>query len=347
MKTKLLVIGPSSVHVSEFIKVVKELFDEVVYLGEAKLETDADIRQLYINFRSKNPISIWKNYRKLNRLIESENPTVTHILQVNRVAYFSSRVLSAAKRIHVVSAWGSDVLLIPKKNLVFRKMVERVLNHATFITSVSKNLVAEINKLSSNKNCRLVFFGIEPIKSLPKEKIVYSNRALEELYNLAGIVDEFNEFQKTNPDWKLVIAGKGKLENEIRERVKELKLESKVDFAGWLNAEKNRMYYQKAAIYISLPFSDGTSISLLEAMSAGCIPVVADLPVSYEWIENGKNGVIKRQHVNGLIEAIKLNQTDVELINSSIIEQKATHQIATKNFKQIYDKLINDNANKK
>jgi len=339
MPTKILVIGPSSIHVTRFINLVKDLFDEVVYVGEAQLETKHNVRQHLINFRSSNPFFIWKNYRKLKRIIETENPIVTHIQQVNRIAYMAARILSAKNRKNVVTAWGSDILLVPKRSRVFKIMTKRVLDGASYITADSNNMISEINKLTSNRNFKLVFFGIEPIKSLPKEKIIYSNRALQELYNIETIIEEFNVFQMLHPDWRLVIAGSGALNDLLREKVKSLNIDSKVDFVGWLNAEKNDEYYKRSSIYVSLPFSDGTSISLLEAMSAGCIPVVSDLPVAYEWIKNKQNGIIKKQGENGFIEALKLDYSEVCKINSGIIEEKATGKMATQKFKEIYDKL--------
>ena len=48
--------------------------------------------------------------------------------------------------------------------------------------------------------------------------------------------------------------------------------------------------FRKNWIYVSASRSDGTSISLLEAMSAGMICVISDFPSNKEWIEDGVNG---------------------------------------------------------
>ena len=45
-------------------------------------------------------------------------------------------------------------------------------------------------------------------------------------------------------------------------------------------------------IYISTSLSDGTSVSLLEALSAGRICVCRDFPTNREWIEDGINGFL-------------------------------------------------------
>jgi L-malate glycosyltransferase len=346
MKSKLLVIGPNSPHVARFLNLVKDLFAEVVYVGEDDFNSDVPVRRYKINFHTANPFLLLRNYRELKKIIERENPTITHIHQVNRVAYLASKILSPGKK-HVVTAWGSDVLLVPKRNSFFRKIIQNVLRNASYITADSVDMINAIERLSGNNNRELVFFGIDQLDPLPKEKIVYSNRSLKELYNIGGIIDEFFEFQKSNPGWKLIIAGNGPEKEALVAKTKQLGIAGKTEFVGWLDTAHNNAYYQRAMVYISMPFSDGTSVSLLEAMSAGCIPVVSDLPVAYEWIENGKNGVIKKTGQNAIGQALNLDAGQVQKINRSLIEEKATSKIATLKFGAIYDKLLHDPAPKK
>ena len=49
-------------------------------------------------------------------------------------------------------------------------------------------------------------------------------------------------------------------------------------------------YYRNADLYISASHSDGTSISLLEAMACGKPVLVSDIPGNLEWVEAGING---------------------------------------------------------
>jgi glycosyltransferase involved in cell wall biosynthesis len=45
-------------------------------------------------------------------------------------------------------------------------------------------------------------------------------------------------------------------------------------------------------VYVSCSLSDGTSQSLLEAMSTGLFPVVSDIPANSPWVEQGRNGFL-------------------------------------------------------
>jgi glycosyltransferase involved in cell wall biosynthesis len=50
--------------------------------------------------------------------------------------------------------------------------------------------------------------------------------------------------------------------------------------------------YRRSAIFVSVPESDGTSVSLLESMGAGCLPVLSDLPANREWVHDGVDGLL-------------------------------------------------------
>ena len=69
-------------------------------------------------------------------------------------------------------------------------------------------------------------------------------------------------------------------------------------------------------IYISAASSDGTSISLLEAMAAGMICIATDFPSNHEWIEHAISGFL---FPNGDSEALA---TLIELILSLSTEEK-------------------------
>ena len=124
-------------------------------------------------------------------------------------------------------------------------------------------------------------------------------------------------------------------------QTEKLNLTDKIEFVGWLEKVDNAAWYAKSTFYISIPESDGTSVSVLEAMSAGCVPIVSDLPVSKEWITNGVNGVIEQQGKNPFVQAIDLNSEKCAEINQKNVQERATRTASSKRFKEIYLTLMN------
>ncbi|MBK7128343.1 MAG: glycosyltransferase [Crocinitomicaceae bacterium] len=340
MSKKLLVIGSDSPHVIRFMNLVNHYFSEIVYVGEQNLQSDIPIRQYAISVSSSNPLRIKTNYQKLKRVILDEKADVIHVHQVNRLAYATARICKNTGLKYIVTAWGTDVLVMPNRNALYRYLVKYVLRNSFCATADSGEMISAINKLASGIQTDLVFFGIQPIQSLHKENIIYSNRSLYALYNITRVVDLFNDFYQSHKDWKLVIAGRGDELESLKKKAQEFGLNGVVEFVGWQNAEQNNVWYGKAKIYISIPVSDGTSVSLLEAMSAGCIPVVSDLPVSHEWINDNENGIITNFKDNPFERALKLDVSIVAEKNARIIQEKATAEIASNAFVSLYRSLI-------
>jgi len=92
---------------------------------------------------------------------------------------------------------------------------------------------------------------------------------------------------------------------------------------------------------VSVPESDATSISLLEAMAFGCVPVVSDLPANREWIQNGVNGIIADNlDIDFITPALSLDQDKVRIVNTGLITEHGTKEANRRKFLQLYDRLL-------
>jgi glycosyltransferase involved in cell wall biosynthesis len=333
---KILQVGPKSVHVSSFILALKEREKNIYLLSEEACDFEGVIEEFVISFRQLQPWKVIKNYFKVKKLIQALKPDVIHIHQVNRLAFVVAKIAKSLNIRVVSTAWGSDVLLMPKKNILYKFIVRSTLKNSDAVTADSKDMISAMKSIVIEEKYLLLQYGIDLIESEEKEKIIYSNRLHEPLYRIDQIIAYFAEFSKTNSDWKLVIAGTGSETRKLKKRVKELEIESKIEFVGWQQKEENRGWYAKSMIYISIPVSDGTSVSVLESMSAECIPVVSDLPVSHEWIRQNENGVIERMGRNPFVEALKINREQCISINSQLITERATRKASIYQFLKAY-----------
>jgi glycosyltransferase involved in cell wall biosynthesis len=61
---------------------------------------------------------------------------------------------------------------------------------------------------------------------------------------------------------------------------------------GVLSHQENVDVVAASAFYFSMTASDGASLSLMEAMAVGAIPVVSDIEPNREWVEDGVNGAL-------------------------------------------------------
>ena len=127
----------------------------------------------------------------------------------------------------------------------------------------------------------------------------------------------------------------------MKDKTNKLGLTDAVEFVGWIQKEDNEKWYSKAKIWVSIPESDATSISLLEAMACGCIPIVSDLPANREWIESGINGIVVEDlECDFMSNALELNQTTAIDRNKQRITDDGTKDSNRTKFLQLYQRIL-------
>jgi L-malate glycosyltransferase len=340
---KLLLVGGNNgnAHLKNYFNLIEDYFDEILVITNHVGDFTVAKK---VNFQLKNPFLLKKSIREIESIISEFKPTIIHVHQANAYAFLTIKA-NKSKLPLVLTTWGSDVLLLPKQNFIYRKMVRYCLQKATKITADSSSMITEIENLSGRKDTFLLNFGIdltfENIDIRQKENIIYSNRLHNPLYNIDRIVESCISFLEQNTSWKLIVAGTGS-ETERIKKISEKINPSQFEFVGFVNPSKNIEIYKKATIFVSIPSSDGTSVSLLEAMAFGCIPVVSDLESNKEWVENQINGIVvaKNKLSEGLIKAKELDLELVAKRNQEIIENRATKEVNKKGFIAIYKSIL-------
>jgi len=200
----------------------------------------------------------------------------------------------------VISTWGSDILVSPKKSWLHKKRAEYILRKADLVTTDAQVTAQAVNQLGVAKAKVLVSpMGVEKCLlgcQKKKEKpylLILSNRRLEPLYDVATLLKAIPlVIKQAQKEVKFVILGEGSQKEKLILLAKELKVESYLEFKGVVPKELLLKYYQESDIYVSTSLSDSTSVSLLEAMNFALIPIVTDIPGNREWIEDHKDGFL-------------------------------------------------------
>jgi len=220
---------------------------------------------------------------------------------------------------YIITCWGSDVLLVPNiLGETYVKRMKKALRKADLIVVVSEYMKKKLIKIGIKKNIIVNPLGIKISKFNPNskknklikekfdnKKIIISTRNLEPIYNVECLIKALPSVVKENENIVTLICGNGSLENELKKLVNNLGLNEHVYFLGRISHEKMPDYLRSSDIYVSASLSDGISISLLEAIACGLIPVVSDIPANCEVINDDKNGFIFENNPNDLSK--KLN----------------------------------------
>lgn len=195
----------------------------------------------------------------------------------------------------LASAWGSDILLTPQRNAVYKHVTQAVLRHADLCTSDSQHMAAVMQQLGAPR-VEVFPFGLEALPPAPTQLkqpwLFYANRGLEPIYQPLRVLELFCAIVAWQPQAQLVVAHSGSMLAGMQNWVQQHNIGNQVRFVGRLSASEQAHWYDRAQWYISLPQSDSVAVSVLEAMAHGCIPLLSDLPANHELVQSRLNGWI-------------------------------------------------------
>ena len=280
---------------------------------------------------------VLKSIRSVANILKLVNPdylNAHYITSYGTVGVLAAKISGYKGKI-IMSAWGSDILVTPWKNKMYFYLTKWLLNNSDMVTSDSDYMSKRIWDICASSHIMTFPFGVENVPEMSfcekDYNWYFSNRALEHNYNVDKIIRFFSLIYKNNNAARLIIANDGSECTNLKYMVQEMGLNAVVNFVGFLSAEEQIYYYKKCGFYLSVPSSDSTSVSLLEAMAYGCFPIVSDLPANREWVTDCINGVIGLNFYTG-----SASHKTIFTKNRSIIANKA---IWKKNIERYIQRL--------
>lgn len=150
-----------------------------------------------------------------------------------------------------------------------------------------------------------------------------------------------------NYNFKLKMLGTGYLEEEMKRRIKEFKLEDVVEIVGQVPSDKVKDYYEKANIFIGTSDSnEGWGAVVNEAMNAGCVIIANKKMGSVPFlIKDKENGIIYRSYQE-LEDAAKLVIDNKKLRKKlgenayEFITEKWNAKVGAENLVKLFESII-------
>jgi glycosyltransferase involved in cell wall biosynthesis len=171
---------------------------------------------------------------------------------------------------------------------------------------------------------------------------------LIEQKGLTHLLDVIHILKKRHNNFVIVIAGEGRLRNELEEKSKRLGLEDTVFFLGWLGNAASKIL-PVIDIFIQSSLWEAMSMVLLEAMAAGRPIVTTNVGENSHVIDSGENGfVVGPGDVHAMAEALEkliLNEelrARFGLRAKQKYEKYFTAEIMTRNYERIYLDILDE-----
>ncbi len=239
----------------------------------------------------------------IRSLIKNNNINVLHCHQYTPYFYGALAAVGLATKV-IFTEHGR---FFPDRHHPKRRFINPLLVMATdHITAISKstadavaeyeyvqrdritvvyNGVADIENKNLNRVTLLEELGLEK-----KYRYIGTVSRLEPIKNQTMMINAFYKAKQTLPDIKLVLIGDGAKMQGLKELATSLRVEQDVIFTGFL--DNPQRYISLFDIFLLSSFSEGTSMTLLEAMSLSKPCVVTNVGGNPEIVIHDKTGFV-------------------------------------------------------
>jgi len=298
----------------------------------------------------KYPISMLR----ARRLVKKLKPDIVH------AHYASSCGLTALVcGFHptVVTVHGSD-LTIGIKSRIWRPVLKRIFEFADCINTVSPDLYSMAESLGIDPDkIKTLTLGIDtekfPLVKRPQIdpsgvlRLVCTRR-LESVFDHQTIIDALILLKEKKVDFQMTFIGDGSLLGVLKQRVRDAKLDTCLNFTGRVNNNELPEILGRHDIYLSASHWDGASLSLLEAMAVGLFPIVSDIKANSSWLDNNADGLLhKVGDANDLARCILRLRDNPQLAiaagrrNRRKVIESGDRKMNMRQLEKIYQSLIN------
>lgn len=345
MKKKIMFIGDAgSIHIAKYVNyyVHKDGYDVCIATFSQTNCTDCQ----NIVFLSNHLVtSGGGNYHyifsifKLAKLIRAYNPDYINAhfsYSMGFIALLALRLSGRNSELSVV-CHGSDVMAYSHRWCYWLNKI--VLRCAKKIIAVSEPMYRKI--LSWDINRKKIFVGqygvvVKKQENVKRDIDIISIRDASPNSQIEFMLEALSQID--NIGTKRIVFVIPNIDSKRLEKLKNTY--SYIEFHEGMSHGEIVNLLSRSKIYISATKSDGTSLSLLEAMVYGAYPIVSNIPTNECWIKNRINGNLfanESEFISCMVRAMNFSDEDYRrcrMVNYAIVDCKCNYDKQMKKIEQ-------------
>ncbi|MGA7905969.1 MAG: glycosyltransferase family 4 protein [Candidatus Sulfotelmatobacter sp.] len=310
--------------------------------------------------RNSDPATFTSFLPEFQRVLAEIRPHMVHAGPIQTCGW-----VTALSHFHpwLLTSWGSDLLFHAERNLEWNNATQAALSSADSFFCDCDTVRTRAKHLAGIPDSRIVQFpwGIRkgsfgPVGALPPEQeytrepgthLLLSTRSWEPLYGINTLLEAFLRAYRVDSSLRLLLLGNGSEAGGIREFIDTHGLRPAIRARHPCVKEDMPKWFRAADSYVSCAQSDGTSVSLLEAMATGLPVVVTDIPSNREWVVEEYNGWLARPNcgegfANRLLCAARLSTEQRGLFSERsrrIVDERADWDRNFPTLLEMYERL--------
>ena len=242
---------------------------------------------------------------RLEAVLREVRPDLVHAGTIQTGAF-----LTALVGFHPLLAmsWGSDILVDAGRDEFWGWMTRYALHRADMVVTDCTEVSEAAKEMGGlEAGCIVQFpWGVDTgrfrsgpdtlqLRQRPAwedSAIVLCTRSWEPNYGVLHLLHAFCLARETMPRLRLVLLGSGSEQAAVQAFVREKGLEDAILLPGATPHERLPEYFRAADVYASCAYSDGSSLSLLEAMATGLPVLATDRASNREWVTGPDRGLL-------------------------------------------------------
>lgn len=255
--------------------------------------------------KGRKPGFDWEMIAWLRAIMRIEKIEVVHAHQYSPLVYATPAAFLAGRKKVVYTEHGR---FYPERKSWKRSLINPVLalgvDHLVSISAATADAMATYDNFP-RKRIQVIHNGIDVSGMNPEFdrkakrqelglsencRIVGTAARLNSIKNIPMMLRSFKLVLEQVPDCSLVIAGQGEEEEKLKLLAVELGIAEQIKFIG-LRFDLPEIY-QLFEVFLLTSFSEGISVTLLEAMASGVPAVVTDVGGNKEVVVEGETGFL-------------------------------------------------------
>ncbi|AOY90155.1 glycosyltransferase [Marinobacter salinus] len=283
---------------SMFTNIIVCIDGEVGELGKQLEQLGTEI----IAFK-RNPGLDFSLVKKIRHLIDTGSIDIVHCHQYTPWVYGTLAAVGKGKTVVFTEHGRFHPDRYRYKALLANRLLAMVTDSIVAISEATRSALARYEFIPKRR-IEVIYNGIKPLKVTREDSertkvslgvplgvpVLGTVARLDPVKNQGMMLDAFARVLERHPECRMVLVGDGPDRKMLEDRANILKITNRVIFTGFKT--EPGLYLSIFDIFILSSHTEGTSMTLLEAMSLGIPCVVTDVGGNPEIVENEKSGIL-------------------------------------------------------
>jgi len=293
-------IGGAEIHVKNLVTFLKNANYNVEIFTNTLGNPDFNGIRVFRNI--KKGFKLFRFFRDFNNLWHFiKKQDIIHGHYTFYLSFLSGLICKLFKKPIIITLHGFGTL-DSSVNKYFRRKIYRYFSFkfADAVIATSDEMADVARRFVKENKIFIISNGVDTLDFKPNQEldikgkkiVVLSMRRLNPKNGVQYLIECIPFVVEKFKNIEFLISGKERLEDYLKNRVKELNIEKFVKFIGDIPNEKTKEYYEKSDIVVFPSSAESTSIACLEAMSMKRCVVASALDVFKMMLGDNERGIL-------------------------------------------------------